>query len=529
MKQILPLIRIQLLEFLPVKALRNTNDDAARKRARKRLTSTLVTFLACVYMAVAYSMPMLSTLNETNFTVVPALMLAMAAVLGAITTLTKAGQVMFSASSIDQLLTLPLSRPTVILSRIFSLYYEELLINAGVVLSAGVCCQIRMGAYLSPAFWPVLILTVFLAPLIPLGVGGLAGLFVAMLTARMKRKNIFTIIFSLLFLAGVMVFSFNTGTLFANMSAVADAMSAKIFSIYPPARLFVSALGGDWTAFLLFAAIAVALLGLLCFAAVKGFTFFYVAINATAEAKAFRMGRQKQTGKLLTLCKKELKQKLNTPIWIMNTDMGTLMAILLSILLVVTGREPIMEVLAAMSPLDKAPGVLFGLVIAAVQCMSLSATASVSMEGRSLWLIKSLPIRANTWLRSKLLVSMLPPVLGGFVCSLLLTIAWRLPVWNVPVMLGLSVLFAWAFSVVELALGLKFARFDWENPAEVVKQSAGVLLGMLVTFLVVGAGIALVLFLGPLGAAAMCVLLLVIALPIRLVMGKRSEKMLTNL
>ena len=96
-------------------------------------------------------------------------------------------------------------------------------------------------------------------------------------------------------------------------------------------------------------------------------------------------------------------------------------------------------------------------------------------------------------------------------------------------MLGLSVLFAWAFSVVELALGLKFARFDWDNPAEVVKQSAGVLLGMLVTFLVVGAGIALVLFLGPLGAAAMCVLLLVIALPIRLVMGKRSEKMLTNL
>ena len=529
MKQVLPLIRIQLLEFLPFKALKNTNDDAARKRARKRLTSTIVTFLACVYMAVAYGMPMLSTLNETNFTVVPALMLTMAAVLGAITTLSKAGQVMFAAASIDQLLTLPLSRPTVILSRIFSLYYEELLINAGVILSAGVCCQIRMGAYLSPAFWPVLILTTLLAPLIPLGVGGLVGLFVAMLTARMKNKNVFTILFSVVFLLGVMFFSFNTGTMFADMSAVADSMSTKIFSVYPPARLFVSALGGNWAAFLLFAAISLALLGLLCFAAVKGFTFFYGAINATATAKAFRMGRQKQTGKLLTLCRKELKQKLNTPIWVLNTDMGTLMAILLSVVLVVAGREPVMEVLEMMPGLGKAPGVLFGLVIAAVQCMSLSATASVSMEGKGLWLIKSLPIRANTWLRSKLLVSMLPPVLGGLVCSLLLTIAWRLPAWNVPVMLGLSVLFAWAFSVVELALGLKFARFDWENPAEVVKQSAGVLLGMLVTFLVVGAGVALVLFLGPLGAGAMCLLLVVIALPIRLVMRKRAEKMLTNL
>ena len=83
--------------------------------------------------------------------------------------------------------------------------------------------------------------------------------------------------------------------------------------------------------------------------------------------------------------------------------------------------------------------------------------------------------------------------------------------------------------MVELALGLKFARFDWENPAEVVKQSAGVLLGMLVTFLVVGAGVALVLFLGPLGAAAMCLLLIAIALPIRLILRKRAEKMLTNL
>ncbi len=529
MKQVLPLIRIQLLEFLPFKALKNTSDDAARKRARKRVTATIVTFLACAYMAVAYSMPMLATLNETNFTVVPALMLTMASVLGAITTLTKAGAVMFSASSIDQLLTLPLSRPTVILSRIFTLYYEELLINAGVVLSAGVCCQIRMGAYLSPAFWPVLILTVFLAPLIPLGVGGLIGLFVAMITARMKNKNIFTLIFSVIFLLGIMFFSFNTGTMFGDMSAVADSMSSKIFAIYPPARLFVAGLGGNWAAFLLFAAISLALLGLLCLAAVKGFAFFYGAINATAEAKAFRMGRQKQTGTLLTLTKKELKQKLNTPIWVLNTDMGTLMAILLSIVLAVAGREPVLEVLRSMPPLDKAPGVLFGLVIAAVQCMSLSATASVSMEGKGLWLIKSLPIRANTWLRSKLLVSMLPPVLGGLVCSLVLTIAWGLPAWNVPVMIGLSVLFAWAFSVVELALGLKFARFDWENPAEVVKQSAGVLLGMLVTFLVMGAGIALVLFLGPLGAGAMCLLLLVIALPIRLILRKRAEKLLTNL
>ena len=83
--------------------------------------------------------------------------------------------------------------------------------------------------------------------------------------------------------------------------------------------------------------------------------------------------------------------------------------------------------------------------------------------------------------------------------------------------------------MVELSLGLRFARFDWVNPMEVIKQSGSVLLSMLVTFLIVGAGVALVIFLGNLGAALLCALLLAVALPVRLVMGKRAEKILTKL
>ena len=86
------------------------------------------------------------------------------------------------------------------------------------------------------------------------------------------------------------------------------------------------------------------LLVLLCLAAAKGFSFFYGAINATASSKAFRMSRQKRSGMLMTLCKKELRQKLNTPIWIMNTDMGTVMAIVMTVALIVAGQEPVTEV-----------------------------------------------------------------------------------------------------------------------------------------------------------------------------------------
>ncbi len=528
MKPILPLIRIQLMEFFPISALKNTTDAGAKKRAKRRLASTVVTFLACAYMAVMYSMPMLETLDRSNYTLVPALMLTCASVLGAVTALTKSGTVLFSAASLDPLLPLPISRTTVILSRIFSLYYEELLINAGMILTSCVCCQIRIGD-LPAAFWPVAVLTTFLAPLLPLGVGGLLGLLVAMVTARMKKKNLFTTVISMLFLLGVMFLSFSAGNLFADASAIAEALQSRIFTLYPPSRLFVDSLSGSVSSLLLFSGISLASLLLLCLAAVKGFAFFYSAINATASSKAFRMGQQKQTGVLMTLVRKELRQKLNTPIWIMNTDMGTLMAILMTVALIVVGRAPVQEVLDQTFGMGDKLGLLFGLVIAAAQCLSLTATASVSMEGKCLYIVKSLPIRADVWLRSKLLVSMLAPVLGGLVCGLALTIAWRLPAWNALLILGMSTLVAWAFSVVELSLGLHFARFDWENPAEVVKQGGGVILSMLITFAFIGGGVALILFFDYLGAAALGLLLLLVALPIRLVMRKRSEKKLTNL
>ena len=529
MKQVLPLIRLQLMEFFPFSAVKNTSDAAAKKRAKRKLTSTFVLFGACVYMSGVYSMGMLKGgLDASTFTLVPALMLAMGCVLGFVTTLSKAGPTLFAAASLDPLLSLPLSRGTVVLSRVFSLYFEELLINAGMLLTAGVCCQIVISP-LSAAFWPVLILTVFLAPLIPMGVGGLAGLFVAMLTARMKKKSLFTTVFSMAFVVLVMFFSFNAGTLFNNIADVAGSLQARLSSLYPPARLFVSGLAGDLVSFLIFTAISLACLALLCLAALKGFVFFYGAINATAASKAFHMGRQKRSGVLAALCRKELRQKYNTPAWILNTDMGTLMGIILTVLLVMGGRGPISEVLEEVFGRGDQAELLFGLVIAVAQCMNLTATSSVSMEGKGLWLVKSLPVKADTWLRSKLLVSMLAPAVGGLVCSLILTIAWRLPVWRFLLILGLCVLFAWAFSVVELALGLHFARFDWENPTEVIKQGGGVMLSMLITFLMIGAAASLVIFFGYLGALAICLLLVAVALPVRLVMRKKAEKTLTKL
>ena len=63
----------------------------------------------------------------------------------------------------------------------------------------------------------------------------------------------------------------------------------------------------------------------------------------------------------------------------------------------------------------------------------------------------------------------------------------------------------------------------------IVASSATQVLSMLVTLAFLGGGVALFIFLGPLGALVLCALLLLVALPIRLLLRKNAEKKLTNL
>ena len=519
----LPLVRLALMEYFPLSALKNTTDAAAKKRARRRLTTTLVLLLACGYLSSVYSFAMAQAMQGRQLLLIPALMLAGGAILGLIEAVSRGGMALFAAATLDPLLSLPFSRGQIVLGRIFALYFEELLISLGMLLPAGV----RVAGMLpvSGAFWPVLILGALLSPLLPLGVGGVIGLFVQMLTARMKQKNLLTALVSLLFMGGVFLFSFRSGTMLGEVGNMAGLLEQKLYSLYPPARWFALALGGSWPNMAFFALCSL-LCGLALYALAKGcFTFFYEGVNATAHGKAFTMARQHRTGLLLALIKKELRQKLNTPMWLMNTDMGTIMAIILTVALGIAIKN---------APPEQGfigPNLwpLMALGVGVVQCMSLTAAASVSMEGKAIYAIKSLPIPAALWLRSKILVSMLPPMAGGLVCGLILTLLLKLPAYALPVFLLISTAFAWAFSVTELRLGLRYARFDWDNPTEVIKGGAGVFFSMLVTMAVLGVCVGLYFALGDWSLLLIFCLLLAFGALLWLPLKKNAEKKLTLL
>ena len=105
---------------------------------------------------------------------------------------------------------------------------------------------------------------------------------------------------------------------------------------------------------------------------------------------------------------------------------------------------------------------------------------SISLEGKTLWLAKSLPVSPQALLRAKLRMQVLlavPPMLllSGAAAAVLRTRGLLL-----VLTLLLPALYCVLIGLVGLTLNLRFPNFDWINETQAVKSGASVLLTMLI-------------------------------------------------
>ena len=119
---------------------------------------------------------------------------------------------------------------------------------------------------------------------------------------------------------------------------------------------------------------------------------------------------------------------------------------------------------------------LTGFVLAAIAARFLFP--AVSLEGRTLWLLRSSPLDLRALLWSKFWVGVLPLL----AIALALTIATNiiLRVQGLPFWLSLATIIVVTFAVAALALGFGalFPKFDTENPAEIPTGFGGLLFMM---------------------------------------------------
>ena len=390
----------------------------------------------------------------------------------------------------DLLLSLPIPPRRILLVRMIAVYAAGLVYSAVAWVPALLRYQLSAPGTLSLVF--SLLLT-FVNALVVLVLSCLLGWAVAVVSSRLKRKNAVTVVLSLLFLAFYFLVTSRMNRMLTEITQRAEKLGGTVRAKLWPLYQMGLAASGRVLPMLCWCCLALALF--LATYALLSRSFLSLATADRGTKKAvYRAGHSKASGMDAALLRKELRRFLGSPVYMLNCGLGLIFLLIGTVYLPVRAasiRDALGSILTAAPPLLEAllPA-LSVMVVCAIASLAPLTAPSVSLEGKSLWVLQSLPVPASAVLRAKErlhLLLCLPPAL---LCCLSLAFTLRTDVLTCLLMLLIAGLYIAVMADLGLMMNLKKPNFTWVNETVPVKQGLPVVVclfgGWLLSFLCLG-------------------------------------------
>lgn len=407
--------------------------------------------------------------------------MAVASMIGLFTTIYKTNGTLFGYRDYDLLMALPVKSGTIVLSRVLVLYTVNFVFTMMVLLPAGVIYQIfaKPGLLFFLVYLPLLLVV----PLIPIVAAAILGSLIMVISSRFRSSRVISLVLTLALVVGIVVLSTGSGQMsmedLANMSAM---LMGTINRIYPLAGLFGAAVCdfNVW-AILAFAGLSIGVF--LAFGVVLG--RYYKRINTALTAHGTRSDYKVTSLRTATpasaLYRREFKRYFASSIYVMNTIIGEILLLVACAALAVMGANRLEELLE-LPGFAAQLGAFAPLFMSVMLTMVSTTSASISMEGKTLWLVRSLPVSTEEVFKSKLKVSLTLQLPASLLSSAILAVVLR-PSLPVCLLLFLTpVVYSCFITVAGLWANLKFPNFTWTTETTAVKQSAAVMVSMLAGF-----------------------------------------------
>jgi len=482
MKQIRTLTKLQLQNLYGLNVFRYTKD---KKKKKTTIGLGVVWVLLIVMIATYIGGAAFAYVYLGMAEIVPAYLIMLASMVILAFAIFKAGSVIFQENAYDILCSLPVSQTAIVVSRFLRMYVENLLLTLLVMVPGivvyGVMVKPALSFYLIGA-----VVTVFV-PLVPITIATFFGALVTAISSRMKHKSLVSAALSVGLVIAIMASTGTMSTMEEEFSIemlqnMSEIVTQAIGDLYPPAIWLGNAMvkGDILTGLLCVLGGLVAFMVTIALISVK-FHEICRGLYGTHAKHNYKMEQLKKNSVLGTLYKREMKRYFASSIYVQNTIVGPVMAIIFAVAVLGVGLDTIQQTMEI--PIDIAGAV--PILLAGIFAVMTTTCTSISMEGKEWWIVKSLPIRTKDLLDSKLLFGLSLYLPFWLVSEILLIIALRPSFMELVWLVLLSLILILFSQVVGLTANLKMPVFDWENEVSVVKQSASAALGGLGGFVVV--------------------------------------------
>ncbi len=385
---------------------------------------------------------------------------------------------LFEAKDNELLLSLPIKPRTILLSRLSLLLGAEYLFSLLVMLPAG----IAWGIYAGCGFLPLYILGCLSFPLLAAALASIVGWLLALLTARVRRKNLMTMIFSLVFL-------FVYFYVYANMQNYVN----QILSTYEQFSENLMGWGflfhwfgrgiADGKILSLLSVVGIALVCFILAVLALSHGFLHIASSNPTVKKSSAPLQYAETSIHSALLKREFQRLLSCPIYMLNCGLGLILLLGAPIYLLFKA-DTVLALLTTFNLSKMQLAFIAALAVSAISGPCYFTAPSISLEGKTFWILRTSPIDSKHIIHAKLKMHLIVTAPIATIASGIMAYALQCSLAGTVILLLIPQLFILLNATLGLMLNLLFPNFEWTNEAIPVKQSLPTTLSMLtMTFL----------------------------------------------
>ncbi|MED1266342.1 permease [Bacillus mycoides] len=469
----LGLLKIRLITQLGLNTFKYEKDK--KKKQNKILLSVSIALVGVMLMlycgASAYGLVSLG-ISE----IIPVYALVISSVLTLFFTIFKANGEIFAFKDYDLLMSLPIRVSTIITSRFLYLYLLNTIFSIIIMLPMGVVYGIHENP--SVSFYFMWFISMFIASLIPTTIAAIFGAAITAIASRFKNTNKITTILSFIVIITFSFFMMKNGNSqhsLNDMNGIGAIVSEQLTKVYPLANMFQKAIvNADIVAFILFVGISV----IWYYLFVKILSLKYKQINTGISTyhmlSNYEIHSMRKESVLVALYKKEVKRFFSSTVYVINSGMGVVMAIAFALAIVVVGPSQLIDYPGIETLLQK----IAPFAISAAISMTCTTCVSLSLEGKNVWIIKSLPITPKMIYDSKILVNLSLSIPASLISAVLLIIGLKLDVWSSILIVITPIAYSFFSAVWGIFINNRFGYYDWVSETQIVKQSVGSFVGM---------------------------------------------------
>jgi len=484
------LVKNRLIAQLGINVFRYEKDT--RKRNSKiATTAAIIIFLItivgyCGGMAYGYAYLGLTEL-------IPGIALVISSLITLFFTMFKANGELFGFKDYDMVMSLPVPVRTIINSRFLNMYFWNTFITLLVMFPMGIVYA--SFAKSSLGFYIMWLVGIFLTCLIPTTVAAIFGAVITAIASKFRYASAVSTILCIAFVVVFMVFSMTAmtsdtglGEMFSSetgnidvkaFSAMAPVISDSLNHVYPPAKLFTEAVvNGSIGSFLLFAGISIGWYALFVLLLSVKYRQINTALTSHVSRADYNLEILHQGSMLSALYKKTIMRILKSTVCATNLLIGCVLAVLLAVAILIAGPEKVMQGFNASDYMYIVKSAAC-YAIAAIVCMTNTATVSLALEGKNIWLIKSLPISPKILYDSYLLTNLTFTIPTSIVCSVLFSISFKTGFIGTVLMILTPLTFSVFTAVAGIFIGNRMAYYDWQEETRLIKASIMSAIGLL--------------------------------------------------